>query len=142
MLKVSYLALYRINCILGDSPVSLYSFIEEHIASLEPSGKAKMQLDLAAEEIFVNIADYAYAPGKGRAKILVETDEKAHEAVITFTDEGRPFDPTAMNDPELSIPADERTPGGLGIFLTKKLMDGVSYEYRDGKNILKLIKKA
>ena len=118
------------------------SFIEEHIASLEPSGKAKMQLDLAAEEIFVNIADYAYAPGKGRAKILVETDEKAHEAVITFTDEGRPFDPTAMNDPELSIPADERTPGGLGIFLTKKLMDGVSYEYRDGKNILKLIKKA
>ena len=118
------------------------SFIGEHIAPLEPSEKAKMQLDIAAEEIFVNIADYAYAPGKGRAKILVETDEEAHEAVITFSDTGRPFDPTAVNDPELSIPAGERTPGGLGIFLTKKLMDGVSYEYRDGKNILKLIKKA
>ena len=117
------------------------SFIGEHIAPLGPSEKTKMQLDLAAEEIFVNIADYAYAPGKGKAKILVETDETAHEAVITFSDEGRPFDPTAMSDPKLSAPADERTPGGLGIFLTKKLIDGISYEYRDGKNILKLIKK-
>ncbi|MBO4880024.1 MAG: ATP-binding protein [Clostridia bacterium] len=118
------------------------SFIGEHIAPLGPSEKTKMQLDLAAEEIFVNIADYAYAPGKGKAKILVETDETAHEAVIIFSDEGRPFDPTAMSDPKLSAPADERTPGGLGIFLTKKLIDGISYEYRDGKNILKLIKKA
>ena len=118
------------------------AFIEEHVEPLGLSEKAKMQLDLAAEEIFVNIADYAYAPGKGRAKILVETDENAHEAVITFSDEGKPFDPTAKADPELLIPAVDRTPGGLGIFLTKKLMDGVSYEYRDGRNILKLIKKA
>ncbi|MBO4563106.1 MAG: anti-sigma factor antagonist [Clostridia bacterium] len=118
------------------------SFIEELVAPLEPSEKAKMQLELAAEEIFVNIADYAYAPGKGKAKILVETDEEAREAVITFSDKGRPFDPTAMEDPALSLPVGEKTPGGLGIFLTKKLMDGVSYEYRDGKNILKLIKKA
>ena len=118
------------------------SFIEEFVAPLELSDKAKMQLELAAEEIFVNIADYAYAPGKGKAKILVETDVTAREAVITFSDTGRPFDPTAVNDPELSLPVGEKTPGGLGIFLTKKLMDGVSYEYRDGKNVLKLIKKA
>ena len=124
----------------GNLPEVL-SFIGEHIAPLELSEKAKMQLDLAAEEIFVNIADYAYAPGHGRAKILVETDENAREAVIIFSDTGRPFDPTALNDPALSLPAEEKTPGGLGIFLTKKLMDGVTYEYRDGKNILKLIKK-
>ena len=118
------------------------SFIDEHISPLGPSEKSRMQLDLAAEEIFVNIADYAYAPGHGKASILVETDEAAREAVIIFTDEGRPFDPTAKEDPELSIPADERTPGGLGIFITKKLMDGLSYEYRGGKNILRLVKKA
>lgn len=116
------------------------AFIGEHIATLEPSEKAKMQLDLAAEEIFVNIANYAYAPGHGKAKVLVEIDENVHEAMITFSDEGKPFDPTAKTDPELSIPANERTPGGLGIFLTKKLMDGISYEYRDGKNILLLRK--
>lgn len=118
------------------------AFIAEHVAPLEPSAKASYQLELAAEEIFVNIADYAYAPEHGRASVLVETDENAHEAVITFSDEGRPFDPTAKPDPSISLPASERTPGGLGIFLTKKLMDGVSYEYREGKNVLKLIKKA
>ncbi len=117
------------------------AFIGERIAPLGPSAKANMQLELAAEEIFVNIADYAYAPGKGRAKVLVETDGEEHAAVITFSDEGRPFDPTAKKDPALSLPADQRTPGGLGIFLAKKLMDSVSYEYRDGRNILKLTKK-
>lgn len=118
------------------------AFIEEHVEPLAPSAKAKMQLDLAAEEIFVNIADYAYAPEKGKAKILVETDEASNEAIITFSDEGRPFDPTAKEDPVLALSANERKPGGLGIFLTKKLMDGVSYEFRDGKNVLILRKKA
>lgn len=118
------------------------SFIEEHVEPLGLSEKGKMQLDLAAEEIFVNIANYAYAPEHGMARILVETDETMNEAVITFSDEGRPFDPTKKADPSVSLSADERTPGGLGIFLTKKLMDGFSYEYRDGKNILKLTKKA
>jgi uncharacterized protein (TIGR02172 family) len=117
-------------------------FIAEQVSSLEPSVKASMQLELAAEEIFVNISDYAYAPEHGKARILVETDESEHEAVITFSDKGRPFDPTEKPDPALSIPVAEMKPGGLGIFLTKKLMDGVSYEYRDGKNILKLRKKA
>ena len=118
------------------------SFIAERIAPIEPSEKAKRQVELAAEEVFVNIADYAYAPDKGRAKILVEADEAAREAAITFSDTGRPFDPTGKEDPALTLPLSERKPGGLGIFLVKKLMDGVSYEYRDGKNILKLIKKA
>ena len=117
------------------------SFIDEQMAPLGFSSKAKMQLELAAEEIFVNIADYAYARERGRARILVEIDKEVHEAAITFSDTGRPFDPTAKKDPVLTLPADERKPGGLGIFLAKKLMDSVSYEYRDGKNILKLIKK-
>ena len=131
----------EIEAVTANLPEVL-SFIGEHIAPLAPSEKAKLQLSLAAEEIFVNISDYAYAPGHGKARILVETDEDAHEAVITFSDEGMPFDPIQKPDPELSLPFNEREPGGLGIFLTKKLMDGVSYEYRDGRNILKLIKKA
>ena len=117
------------------------SFIGEHTAKLGPSERAKSQLELAAEEIFVNIADHAYAPGHGKARILVETDEAAREVTITFVDEGIPFDPTAAPDPALSAPADERSPGGLGIFLAKQLTDGISYEYRDGKNILLFRKK-
>ena len=128
-------------CAERENLQEVLSFIGEHTAKLEPSERAKSQLELAAEEIFVNIADHAYAPGHGKAKILVETDEAAREAAITFTDEGMPFDPTKAPDPELSAPAHEKQPGGLGIFLAKKLTDGISYEYRDGKNILLFRKK-
>jgi len=124
----------------GNLPEVL-SFIEEHVEPLGLSERTRMQLDLAAEEIFVNIANYAYTPGTGMARILVETDAAANEAAITFSDEGRPFDPTKRDDPAVLLPAGERTPGGLGIFLTKKLVDGISYEYRDGKNILLIRKK-
>ena len=124
-----------------NSLAEVLSFIEEHIEPLGLSEKVRMQLELAAEEIFVNIADYAYAPDHGRAKILVETDVSAGETAITFSDNGKPFDPTKKDTPSVSLPANERTPGGLGIFLARKLMDDISYEYRDGKNILRLKKK-
>lgn len=118
------------------------SFIEEKTEPLCPSPKAGMQLALAAEEVFVNISDYAYAPGQGKAWVRVELDPENNEAVITFSDEGRPFDPTAKEEPSVTLPAEQRKPGGLGIFLVKKLMDGVSYEYRGGKNVLTVRKKA
>ena len=102
--------------------------------------KAQMQIDIAVEEIFVNIASYAYESGDGKAVISVSTtdDNAVH---ITFTDMGIPYDPLAKEDPDITLSASERQIGGLGIFMTKKIMDEVKYEHRDGCNILKLVKK-
>lgn len=116
-------------------------FISDRTAPLYASDRAMMQLSVAAEEIFVNICDYAYAPEKGAAKVRISADCEARTVVMAFEDGGTPYDPLARRDPDVTLPASERTPGGLGIFLTKKLTDGLDYEYRDGKNILTVLKK-
>lgn len=101
--------------------------------------KVQMQLDLALEEIFVNIANYAYAPEKGMAIIGIDITED-RQAVLTFEDSGTPYDPLAREDPDITLSANDRQIGGLGIFMVKKTMDDMYYEYRNGKNILKLRK--
>lgn len=112
---------------------------------LETAGcpiRAQMQISLAVEEIFVNIASYAYASEgkKGQAVIHVETAGDPERIEITFMDWGVPYNPLEKEDPDVSASSKERKIGGLGIFLTKKSMDDVSYEYRDSMNILKLTK--
>ena len=102
--------------------------------------KARSETELAVEEIFVNIAEYAYAPGTGKAALRIETDLKDHTAVLTFTDRGIPYDPLTNQDPDVTLTAEERRIGGLGIFMTKKLMDELHYEYKDGCNILTMKK--
>ena len=98
-----------------------------------------MQIEVAVEELFVNIAHYAYAPDTGSATI--RTEITAGTAEITFIDSGVQYDPLAKPDPDVSLPASERQVGGLGIFMVKKSMDDMRYEYRDGKNILTIVKK-
>ena len=116
------------------------AFLEEHLEEAECSMKAQMQIAVAAEEIYVNIAHYAYAPGTGEATVRMEiTDDRT--AVIAFLDRGVPFDPLAKPDPDVTLSAEERDIGGLGIYMTKKTMDDVRYEYRDGQNILTLVKR-
>ena len=115
------------------------AFIDEHLESVDCPMKEKMQIDVAVEEIFINIANYAYDPGKGKVTIRVEAQEG--EAVITFIDSGVPYDPLAREDPDVTLPAEERQIGGLGIFMVKNTMDDMSYENKDGKNILTLTKK-
>ena len=117
------------------------NFIGERLERADCPMKTQMQIDVAVEEIFVNIASYAYAPLTGIAKIRVEITEDPATAVITFSDRGTPYDPLAKRDPDIHAPADERSVGGLGIFMTKKMMDDVKYEYKDGENILVLKKK-
>ncbi len=97
-------------------------------------------LDLAVEEIYINIAHYAYAPNNGPVEITCETTEKNPKIKITFCDQGKPFDPIAKNDPDISLSAEERDIGGLGIFLTKKFMDKTEYKFENGKNILTIEK--
>ncbi|MBQ3799605.1 MAG: SpoIIE family protein phosphatase [Treponema sp.] len=102
------------------------------------------KLDLAVEEIYINIAHYAYAPGRGTAEIscLLEPGQggSAPRLTICFRDRGRPFNPLAREDPDITLPAEERDIGGLGILLTKKFMDSVTYEHTDGQNVLTMSK--
>lgn len=116
------------------------TFVEEHLENADCPMKAQMQIGIAVEEIFVNIASYAYNPEKGNATVRVEVSEEPVTVTVTFIDHGVPYDPLAKADPDVTLTAEERGIGGLGIFMTKKLMDDVAYEYRDGKNILTLKK--
>ena len=116
------------------------AFIDENLEEAECGMKAQMQIDVAVEEIFVNIASYAYAPGRGSATLRLELKEEPRSAVITFLDRGIPYDPLQKDDPDVSLPAEERKIGGLGIFMVKKSMDEMHYEYRDGQNILTIVK--
>ena len=109
------------------------------LLDIDCSPRARMHLEVAFEEIFVNIAHYAYGNKTGQVEILFDrTDD---DLKITFIDSGKPYDPLAKPDPDTTLSAEHRQIGGLGIFLVKKYMDDVAYEYRDGKNIFSMIKK-
>ena len=116
-------------------------FVDERLDAIGCPMKPKMQIDVAVEEIFVNIAHYAYTPGKGSATVRVEVSDDPVTVSITFIDRGVPYDPLKKEDPDVTLSAEERGIGGLGIFMTKKIMDDVSYEYKNGQNILTLRKK-
>ena len=117
------------------------AFLEEALEQADCPMKAIMQIGLAVDELFGNIANYAYPDGAGNATVRLEIDEAAREASLTFIDEGVPYDPLAKEDPDVTLPAEERQIGGLGIFLVKKTMDGMRYERSDGKNLLTITKK-
>ena len=116
-------------------------FVDERLECAACSPKARMQIGVAVEEIFINIASYAYAPEKGKTRVRVEVSEEPVTVTITFVDHGIPYDPLAREDPDIRASAADREIGGLGIFMTKKIMDDVSYEYSGGQNILTLKKK-
>ena len=115
-------------------------FVNEHLEALDCPMKAQMQIDIAIDELFGNIAHYAYNPEVGDATVRVEIVEDPLAVVITFIDKGVPYDPLAKTDPDTTLPAEEREIGGLGIFMVKKSMDDITYEYKDGQNILTIKK--
>ncbi len=117
------------------------AFIDEALEAAACSMKAQMQIDVAIDELFSNIALYAYAPGSGSATVRVETELDPPAAIITFIDRGVPFDPLSACTPDVSLPACERDAGGLGVFMVKKIMDEVVYAYRDGENIIRIKKR-
>ena len=116
-------------------------FVEEQLEEVECSAKARMQINLAIDELFSNIANYAYNPETGPATVRVEVTKEPLEVLITFIDEGVAYDPLAKDDPDITLSAEERKIGGLGIFLVKKNMDEVSYEYKNGRNVLSIRKE-
>lgn len=112
-------------------------------AQLEEIGcpmKAQVQIDIAIDELFGNIAQYAYNPEIGPATVRVEVSDAPISVTITFMDHGVPYDPLQKEDPDITLSAEERGSGGLGIFMVKKTMDEITYEYKDGQNILRIRK--
>ncbi|MBP5305987.1 MAG: ATP-binding protein [Lachnospiraceae bacterium] len=116
------------------------SFLEENLEDAGASMKAITQINVSAEEIFVNIASYAYSEDGGKAKISLKIEEDPKNAVIKFTDSGVFFDPLSHTDPDASRAGDVDAVGGFGILMVKKAMDEVSYEYKDGQNVLTIKK--
>ena len=112
------------------------AFVGERLEGTKCTMKAKMQIDLVVEEVFVNIAHYAYAPGKGKVSVKADVADDRSAITITFRDRGMQYDPLSREDPDITLPLEQREVGGLGVYLTKKLMDESSYEYKDGQNIL------
>jgi len=115
-------------------------FVNGQLEALDCPMKIQMQIDIAIDELFSNIARYAYGPGEGTATVRVEALENPRSVVITFIDRGIPYDPLKRQDPNVTLSAEDREIGGLGIFIVKKTMDDISYAYREGQNILAIKK--
>ena len=116
-------------------------FVNEQLEALNCPMKAKMQIDIAIDELFGNIAHYAYHPEVGSATVRIDVEQDPVTVVITFLDGGVPYDPLMAADPDVTQSVQERQLGGLGIYMVKKSMDAITYEYKDGKNILTIKKK-
>ena len=115
-------------------------FVDEQLQEVGCPMKIQISIDIAVEELFVNIASYAYGPEIGIAVVQVSVHESPLSVEITFIDNGIQYDPLAKPDPDVTLPAKQRKIGGLGIFMVKKSMDNMIYEYKDGKNILTIKK--
>ena len=117
------------------------AFLDEILDEKDCPLKVRLQIDLALEEMYINIANYAYTPKIGEMELRVAFDEAGRELTMVLIDSGIPYDPLAKKDPDVTLSAEKRKIGGLGIYLVKKTMDSMAYERRDGKNIVTMKKK-
>ena len=116
------------------------AFVDAQLEALNCPPEPQMQIEIAIDELFSNIAFYAYNPDVGPATVCVEVEEDPLSVIITFIDQGKPFNPLESADPDVMKMAQDDSVGGLGIFLVKKTMDDVVYEHKDGHNILTIKK--
>lgn len=114
------------------------AFVEGELEEMLCPLKAVMQITVCVEEMFVNVAHYAYPEGNGEVEVAVDLD--GNMISVTLTDSGIPFNPLEKDDPDITLSADERQIGGLGIFMVKKSMDEVRYERNEDKNIFTMLK--
>ncbi len=116
-------------------------FVEETLEGYDCPMKVQMSVCVAIEEIFVNVAHYAYGDGEGDMTLGMGFDDASRTITFRMADKGKPFDPLQKPDPDITLSAEDREIGGLGIFITKKTMDTVTYAYENGENVLTMIKK-
>jgi anti-sigma regulatory factor (Ser/Thr protein kinase) len=130
-----------VDAIIDNIP-AVTDFINEELEARDFPAKELVRVDIAIDEIFGNICRYAYRPEIGQATVRIEVEgEDPASVVVTFIDKGKPYNPLDKEDPDVTLSADDRGVGGLGIYLVKKSMDDVIYEYKDDNNILKIVKK-
>ncbi|MBU5471911.1 ATP-binding protein [Roseburia sp. MSJ-14] len=120
--------------------LKVQSFIDEQLEDAGCPMLTQIAIDVAVEELFVNIASYAYDQKIGVAVVQVEMLDDPLSVEITFIDNGKQYDPLAKPDPDITLGVKERKKGGLGIYMVKNSMDDMRYEYKEGKNILTIKK--
>ena len=122
----------------------VFAFLSESMESYECDPKIKRQIKLCVEELFVNIAHYAYNPDIGVAEISIDTvpgSDGKPKMVISFADSGKPYDPLSLPDPDIEADLEDRKIGGLGVYLVRTTMDNFEYKHKDGQNITTIEKK-
>ena len=126
---------------VSESIPAVTDFVDRELERADCPLRVKIQIDIVIDELFSNIVHYAYGKEGGQVRVQIEMENDPRAVRITFQDEGMPFNPLEREDPDVTGSARERKIGGLGIFMVKKSMDAVLYEYRDGKNCLTVRKK-
>lgn len=126
---------------LDDNLYIVLNFLEEGLDSIGCNNQTKSKIALVAEEIYINIAHYAYTEEGGMALVSYDLEDDPLSITIIFSDSGVPYNPLEKPDPDTTLSANERQIGGLGIFLVKKIMDSVEYAYVNGNNVLTIKKK-
>ena len=116
-------------------------YVEQTLESFDCPMKTQMAICVALEEVFVNVAHYAYPCGDGDMTLAIAFDEASRAVTFRMADQGVPFDPLQKPDPDITLSAEDRQIGGLGIFIAKKTMDSIQYAYENGENVLTMIKK-
>lgn len=119
---------------------NIQGLIESDLEDYECGMKSMMQVSIAVEEIFVNIASYAYGTEDGVTKILYEFREEPSRIYMEFHDTGKKFNPLEKEDTDTSLPIEDKQIGGLGILMVKKSMDVMEYLYEKSTNILMIEK--
>ncbi|MBQ0110978.1 MAG: ATP-binding protein [Oscillospiraceae bacterium] len=147
MVKLEYVGENKTPTVVSDKvsiediPV-ITEHIEEILGNNDVPMKVIFQINIAIDEMYSNIAKFAYESGKeGSASVSIDIKPDVQTLYVSFTDEGEPYNPLEQADPDTTLSAEERDIGGLGIFMVKKSMDDMLYKYEDGKNILTLVKK-
>ena len=123
-----------------DNVETVTEFVNEQLDGLCCPLPVRTQVDIAIDEVFSNIARYAYSTEEGMATVRMDVTEKPPSVTLTFIDHGKPFDPLTADAPDTTLAAKQRRIGGLGVFMLKKTMDDIAYECRDGMNILTIHK--
>ena len=132
---------YRSERVSTQDIPEVTAFVEAELEKMDCPMKTQMQIDIAIDELYCNITSYAYEGREpGPAEVMVGVPEGENGVEITFIDEGRPYNPLMREDPDVTLSVEERGIGGLGIYMVKKSMDDMVYEYRNDKNILRIKK--
>lgn len=124
-----------------ESHEAVLAFVNEALSTVPYEERSRKQINMAVDEIFINIVEYAYGEEAGDMTLSLSFPEEGRDLELTFMDNGEPYNPLSQEEPDVTLSGRERRTGGLGIFLVKKTMDDMRYEYRDGKNLLTIRKK-